>query len=154
MRGFAVMAISVLAVALAACSKKAGPTPAEPAGAPPIAAAPAAPPPQTDTQSAITPATAPDASAAAPTANAPAMATPAAAPPPYHFSPGDFGKQEHRIAALIANAESRDGSGETQRVAFDGQRARERCATKACVEAAYAAEEAKLRKWEGSADIK
>jgi hypothetical protein len=55
---------------------------------------------------------------------------------------------------LIANAETRDGSGETQRRADEGRYRRSRCATKACIEQSYAAEEAWMRQWEGSSDAK
>ena len=75
-------------------------------------------------------------------------------PPPYHFTPSDFPKQERRIAGLIANAETRDSSGSTERTAGEGRYERERCRSKACVIRAYAAEEAKLRQWEGSGDVK
>ncbi|THD59407.1 MAG: hypothetical protein E8A49_16460 [Phenylobacterium sp.] len=73
--------------------------------------------------------------------------------PPYHFSPGDWGKQERRVSALVANAETRDTLGETRRIAEAGEQARMRCSTRKCVEAAYAAEEARLRKWEGAGDV-
>jgi hypothetical protein len=151
MRATIWLTASALALALAACSPKqaAAPSPPPPAPAsepaPPLPAA-SAPGPESPPGAAKTPET----TATMSTPPAPA----AAAPAPYRFSPGDFGRQERRIAALIANAETRDALGETAGVAAQGQRARERCTTRKCVEAAYAAEEARLRKWEGSGDIK
>jgi hypothetical protein len=140
---------SVMALALVACSPKQAAAPSPPPPAPasepaPAPAAASAPTPESP------PAGAPTPENAAPTAG---PATPAAAAP-YRFSPGDFGKQERRIAALIANAETRDTLGETAGIAAQGQRARERCTTRKCVEGAYAAEEARLRKWEGSGDVR
>jgi hypothetical protein len=71
-----------------------------------------------------------------------------------HFSPADFPARERRINALINNAESRDTSGETQALASRARTERQRCTTKACIEQSYAAEEAHLRKWEGSGDVR
>ena len=133
MRGSVWMLVSAAALSLAACSPKQS---AAPAPAAPPAAAPAPAPP------------APVAEAALPAAGA------APAPPPFHFSPGDFGAHERRVAALIANAETRDTLGETAGVTAESRYQRSRCPTKACVEKSYAAEEARLRKWEGSGDVK
>jgi hypothetical protein len=69
------------------------------------------------------------------------------------YSPADYGARERRLAALIANAETRDTSGETQARAGEGRAQRERCATRACIERSYAAEEMWLRRWEGSSDV-
>jgi len=134
MRGSVWLTVSIAALALAACSPRQEAKPA-----PPPPAAPEALP------------------AAAPAAELPA--TPASAPPPpppeiVHFSPADYGARERRIAALINNAESRDTLGETPRIAAQGRAERQRCSTRACIERSYAAEEARLRKWEGSSDIK
>jgi len=146
MRGTVLITAAALAMGLAACSPKQAASPA----APPAPASEAPPP----LPAASAPA--PEAPPAAPVSPETTAAMPAgpAAEPSYRFSPRDFGRQERRIAALIANAESRDTLGETPHVAAEGQRARERCATRKCVEAAYAAEEARLRKWEGSSDIR
>jgi hypothetical protein len=150
MRATVWFTVSVLALALAACSPKQAAAPSPPP-APPPASEPAPPPAAASAPGPESPQGAP----ATPENAVPAAAAPApAAPPPYRFSPGDFGRQERRIAALIANAETRDTLGETAGVAAQGRRARERCTTRKCVEAAYAAEEARLRKWEGSGDIK
>jgi hypothetical protein len=148
MRAAVWLTASVMALALAACSPKQAAAPSPP---PPAPASEPAPPPSA--ASAPTPENPPAGSPTPENAAPTGPATPAAEPP-YRFSPGDFGKQERRIAALIANAESRDTLGETRGIAAQGQRARERCTTRKCVEAAYSAEEARLRKWEGSGDIK
>lgn len=130
---------SILTVATAGCSPRQQTQPAPPAAAaPPIQpAAAAAPEPA--------PAAAPAALPEAP---------PAPAAEAVHFSPADYGARERRIAALISNAESRDTLGETPRIAAQGRAERQRCSTKACIEHSYAAEEAWLRKWEGSSDIR
>lgn len=139
MRGSVWIVTSVMALALGACQPKQAAAPSPAPALPPVAAAtPAAPAPAADT-----------APAAAPT-----PATAAAAAPPYHFSPGDFPARERRVAALIANAESRDTLGETAGIASEGRYQRSRCTSKACAEHAYVAEEARLRKWEGSEAIK
>jgi len=148
MRGTVLITVSVLALGLTACSPK----PAAPAAAPPAPAGEA--PPPLPAASAPAPESPPAAPVTPETTAAPAASAGPPAERPYRFSPADYGKQERRIAALIANAESRDTLGETAGVAAEGRRARERCATRRCVEAAYAAEEAKLRKWEGSGDIR
>lgn len=144
MRGSVWVIASVLVVAAAGCSRQ-----PKTAAAPPAAAA-AAPAP-TSAAMPVSPA-----AAAAP-------ATPAAAPLPppppppreeaVRFSRADYGARERRLAALIANAETRDTSGETQDRAREGRAQREHCATRACVERSYAAEELWLRRWEGSSDI-
>lgn len=134
MRGSVWLAASVLVVA-AGCSRQ----PKTEAAPPPVASAPAPAP-------------------AAETVPAPPAAAPALAPPPkteaVHYSPADYSARERRLAALIANAETRDTSGETQSRAREGRAQRERCATRACVERSYADEEAWLRRWEGSSDVK
>jgi len=136
--------VSMAAFALAACSQH---QPATPPPAPATAPAPAP--------------TAP--ASPAPSESAPPAASPTPAQPPapaslkpqvVQFSPADYGVHERRVAALIANAESRDTSGETKALAAEGRAQRERCTTKACIESSYGAEEAKLRKWEGAGDIK
>jgi hypothetical protein len=144
MRALAWAAISVLAVAAAACSpRQAAAPPAPPA--PPAAAAPIE----------ATPAAAPQAPAPEPEAPAPvALPAPPAAPAPFRFSLAEFGASERRINALINNAESRDTTGETQYIAEQGHAEREHCGSKACVQRSYANEEAHLRRWEGSGDVK
>jgi hypothetical protein len=142
MRGSALIWITV-ALAAGACSQKEQKPPA----APPAAVAQPAPP---------APAPAPE--------TAPLPTTPSAveAPPPgapaapevVRFSPADYPAKERRITALINNAESRDTTGETQSIAGQGRAQRQHCTTKACIDRSYAAEEARLRKWEGSGDIK
>jgi colicin import membrane protein len=97
------------------------------------------------------------------TAPAPPAAADLPPPPPpppplpreqaVRYSPADYGARERRLAALIANAETRDTSGETQARAGEGRAQRERCATRACIERSYAAEEIWLRRWEGSSDV-
>lgn len=145
MRGSVWLVASVLVVAAAGCSRQpktaAAPPPAEaaPAPAPASAAIPASPAGET------------------------VPASPAAAPLPppplpredaVRYSPADYGARERRLAALIANAETRDTSGETQYRAREGRAQREHCATRACVERSYADEETWLRRWEGSSDVK
>ena len=144
MRGSAWVMVPVLAVLAAGCDK----LPGKSAAPAPVAAATPAP----------APAEAPAAPEAAPAADA--AATPAAAtvpPPPAppkaeaaRFSRADYGARERRLQALIANAETRDTSGETQYRAQRGEAERQRCATRACIERSYAVEEAWMRKWEGS----
>jgi len=145
MRGSAWIVISAAGLALAACSPKASAPPA--ATAPPPAPLPtaSAPAPESPQAAPTTPET--TASPAPPNA-------PAATEPVVHFSPGDYPAKERRIAALINNAESRDTLGETPRIAAEGRAQRQACRTKACIDHAYAAEETRLRKWEGSGDIK
>jgi hypothetical protein len=138
MRGSWIVVAAAGALALSACTKHEAAKPSEPP-APAAAAAPAA---------AETPPAAVVADTAAP------AAAPPATPEVVHFSPADYGVHERRVAALIANAETRDTSGETSSIAAHGQAQRERCTTKACINGSYAAEEAKLRKWEGAGDIK
>jgi hypothetical protein len=142
MRGSVLILVSVLA--LAACSPKtpAAP-PAQPAPSAPPSPTASAPAPDSPQAPSVTPETA---VAPAPTADA--------APPPVHFSPADYPAKERRIAALINNAESRDTSGETQSIADHGRAERQHCTTRACIDHSYAAEEAHLRKWEGSSDIR
>ncbi|HEY2751826.1 hypothetical protein [Phenylobacterium sp.] len=71
-----------------------------------------------------------------------------------HFSPADFAAHERRLNALIANAETRDTTGETQARAEHGYAERMHCATRACIERSYADEEAWLRHWEGAGDVR
>jgi hypothetical protein len=142
-RALTTMMAIVAIGALGACSAKTPPPPAP--SPPPAPAAPAQP---------AEPAAPPAAEAPPPPPAEPAVPAAPAPPAPVHFSPSDYGPQERRINALINNAESRDTSGETQYVAEEGYRQREHCTTRACILHAYAAEEAHLRKWEGSGDIK
>jgi hypothetical protein len=133
MRGSALILMAVLATA-AACSPKAPAPPAAPV-------APVAPPE-------------PKAAELAPAPAAPAEPAAPAPPETARFSPADYAMHERRVTALINNAESRDTTGETEYVAQRGRAERQRCATRVCIERSYAAEEAHLRKWEGSSDIK
>lgn len=155
MRATVWLTVSALALALAACSPKAPtppspPTPPAPPSEPaPPASAASAPGPESPQAAPPTPENAAPTGSAAPTA-----AVAAAAPAPFRFSPDDFPRQEHRIAALIANAETRDTSGETHHMDEQAHAQRLRCPTRTCVEQLYAAEEAHLRKWEGSAEIR
>jgi len=142
MRKSVIIMFGVLALGAAACSPKPAATPAAPKALP------------VETVPAPAPVAAPQAGGAEAAPVAAAAPVAPAAEPPYRFSAGDFPRQERRIAALIANAETRDTLGETPGVAAQGRHARERCASRKCVEAAYAAEEARLRKWEGSSDIR
>jgi hypothetical protein len=154
MRATVLITVSALALGLGACSPK--------QAAAPAATGPSAPALTVEKMPTLPAASAPAPEAPPASATSPetTAATPAAAPAgptveaPYRFSPGDFARRERTIAALIANAESRDTLGLTAGVATQGRRARERCATRRCVEAAYAVEEAKLRRWEGSSEIR
>lgn len=150
MRATVLMVVPVLALLSAGCDKlpkmgKASPTEPVAAAAPAPSATPAAAPAPVEAQG-------------EPAAAAPAAPTPAAAqvpPPPakleaIRFSRADYGARERRLAALIGNAETRDTSGETQYRAQRGEAERQRCTTKACIERSYAAEEAWMRRWEGS----
>jgi hypothetical protein len=120
------------------------------------AAKPAAPAPVAAAQPVAPPA--PTAARAAETAAQPAAAVtraPAAAPAPevVRWNPAQWPREEHRIAALIANAETRDTLGDTHHVAADSQARRSACTTRACIQKVYAEEEAWLRQWEGSGDV-
>jgi hypothetical protein len=147
MRGSILAIVPVLAVLAAGCDKppkvgKADP-PAPVAAIGPAAAtveAEAGPAPPTPTEVAAPHAAAPEAPPAAPVPKA----------QPVRFSRADYSARERRLAALIANAETRDTSGETQYRAQRGEAERQRCSTKACIERSFAAEEAWMRRWEGS----
>lgn len=149
MRGSAWVVVPVLAVLAGACSPR-----PKTAAAPATSSAPATP--------AVVEATAaPGLNAPEPSPSGPPALAPAAAPPAttvaearVRYSPVDYGKRERRLDALIANAETRDTTGETQYRAREGRAQRARCTTRACIERSYAAEEAWLRKWEGSGDIR
>ena len=142
MRGSAWIVTSALALLAVGCSPKPRTAEAPPAAAPaptPAAVTPEAPP------------------AAAPTPVAAPQLPPPPPPPksePVRFSRADYGARERRLSALIANAETRDTTGETQYRANEGRAERQRCTTKACIERSYAVEEAWMRKWEGSGDVK
>jgi len=148
--------ILVALTALMACSPKKPPNAPAPSAA--IAPAPVATtqaPPDAQTASAPVPAPAPAPAPAQVSVEGPPIrygAAPAEAE--VRFSPSDYASRERRITALINNAESRDTSGETQYIAQKGRTERQHCASRACIEHAYAAEEAQLRKWEGSGDIR
>jgi len=147
MRGSAWIAVSVLAVMAAGCSPK--PKTVTP---PAVATAPApAPAPAPAATSEPVPAAAPLPTAGPETAPAPTQAVRDA---PVRFSQADYGARERRLSALIANAETRDTTGETQYRASEGRAQRQRCTSKACIERSYAVEEAWMRKWEGSGDVR
>jgi len=149
MRAQALILASAATLGLAGCSKPAATsatTTAATAAAPASAPAPAAPP-------AATAEAAPQTGSATP-AVAVAPPAPPAQPAMVRFSPHDWAAQEHRIAALVANAETRDTLGQTQQVDAQAHAQRMRCTTTACIRASYAAEEAWLRQWEGSSDVR
>jgi hypothetical protein len=149
----AVIAALGLAAALAGCWDGV-PNPfaqksAKPAAAPPpaaVAAAPAPAPPAPAAETAAQPAAA--------VAPAPAATPASAAPQVVHWAPNDWPREEHRLAALVANAETRDTLGETGKVVQQADARRKACSTRACIQRAYAEEEAWLRQWEGSADVR
>jgi len=151
MRGSA-WVVPFLAVLAAGCDKLPGMGKAAAPAAPVAAAAPTPAPVQ------VQPASAAEPEAQASAADATATPVAATVPPPpappkveaVRFSRADFGARERRLQALIANAETRDTSGETQYRAQRGEAERQRCSTRACIERSYAVEEAWMRKWEGS----
>lgn len=150
MRGSAWVVVPVLAVLAGGCSPR-----------PKTAAAPAATSTAPATPAAVEGSAAPGLNAPEPSTSGPPALAPAPAPPAttvaearVRYSPVDYGKRERRLDALIANAETRDTTGETQYRAREGRAQRARCTTRACIERSYAAEEAWLRKWEGSGDIR
>jgi hypothetical protein len=154
MRGSAWIVIPVLVLLAAGCSPRPKTAEATPAAtAPPalvVETKPEADPPAAPaTPAAVEPEAT---SAPAPTAAPAPRAAPSEAP--VRFSRADFSAHERRLAALIANAETRDTSGETQYRAEHGEAERQHCATRACIERSYAAEEAWLRQWEGSGDAR
>ena len=134
-------AAAAIVLSCAACSK---PAPsAAPAAQAPAEAAPAPLPAQS----------APD--AGSPTSGTPTQPAPseAAAPPPapvQHL----VASRERRIRALLNNAMARDVTGEVEYEADRAAARRAACRTQACVDQSYAAQEASLRKWEGSDDIR
>ena len=138
MRGLALILVAMMALE-AGCSRKAPPAQPAPVAPAPVAAAVAQPAPQVPPTPSATP------------AYAPPLGTPVEQI--VRFSPSDYAAKERRIDALINNAESRDTSGETQYVADRSRAERQHCTSRACIEHSYAAEEALLRKWEGSSDI-
>jgi hypothetical protein len=143
--------IAVSALALGACYAIQNPfakQDAKPAAAPAPIQAAAAPAPV------AAPPEAPAADLNAIPASDQAAAPAAAAPQIVRWAAADWPRQEHRLAALIANAETRDTIGDTHRVVSDADARRQRCTTKACIERAYADEEAWLRQWEGSSSVK
>jgi hypothetical protein len=148
---FVILVAAVLGAGLSGCwdgvpNPFAQKTPKPPA--PVAAATPAAAP-------APTPATAPAAeAAAAPAAAVTPVSSPAPAPEVVRWNPAQWPREEHRLAALIANAETRDTIGDTHRVVSDADARRQRCTTRACIQRVYAEEEAWLRQWEGSADVR
>ena len=146
MRLFQWAAAAAITLSCAACSK--APTPPPP---PPQAEAspPAAPPAVAEAAAeAATPASA---TVAQPTPEP--AATPSATPPTpavQHF----VASRERRIRALLNNAIARDVTGETEHAAAMAEARRAACRTQACVNQSYAAQEASLRRWEGSEDIR
>jgi hypothetical protein len=116
-------------------------------------AKPAAPAPVAAVQPAAAPAQTPPAPAADAAARPAAAVTPTAAPEVVHWNPAQWPGEEHRLAALVANAETRDTLGDTHRLVNDADARRQRCTTRACIQRAYADEEAWLRQWEGSSEV-
>ena len=136
-------AAAAIALTCMACSKetaKAPPAPVEKASAPAIAEVPApVAAPELVAPTAETAATPPAASVAAPPPEQVITVVPA---------------KERRIRALLANATARDTTGETEHDADRAAARRAACTTQACVDRSYAAQEATLRKWVGSEDIR
>jgi hypothetical protein len=62
--------------------------------------------------------------------------------------------RERRLRGLLNNALARDVTGEVQREANRASARRAACGTQACVDQSYAAQEASLRRWEGSEDVR
>jgi hypothetical protein len=141
--------VPILAVLAAGCDKLPKMGKADPP-APAAVIAPTTPPAPVEAQ-AEPAAPAPTEPAAPAAVEAPPPAPPKAEP--VRFSRTDYRARERRLAALIANAETRDTSGETQYRAQRGEAERQRCTTKACMERSFAAEEAWMRRWEGSGDV-
>jgi hypothetical protein len=150
----AVLAAAVLGAGLSGCWDGV-PNPFAQKTAKPLAVAAAAPAATPAPAPAPAPATAPAAEAAAsPAAAVTPVSSPAAAPEVVRWNPAQWPREEHRLAALIANAETRDTIGDTHRVVSDADARRQRCTTRACIQRVYAEEEAWLRQWEGSADVR
>ena len=143
--------ILVSALALGGCDVVKNHLAKPEAKAAPAAAPAPAPAPVADAVPAAEPAPAAEAAAAPASAKAPAAP---AAPAIVHWAAADWPRQEHRLAALIANAETRDTIGETHKVVSEADARRKHCTTKACIERAYAEEEAWLRQWEGSNGVR
>ena len=153
MRGSAWVVVSVLILLAAGCSPRPKTAEATPGATAPPALVVETKPDTESLPASATPTAAEPAQPPAPTATpAPPPAPPSEAP--VRFSRADFSAHERRLAALIANAETRDTSGETQYRAEHGEAERQHCATRACIERSYAAEEAWLRHWEGSGDVR
>lgn len=139
-------AAAAIALACAACSKetpKAAQAPAETAANAPITETRPAPPAAPEAALAATP----------PAPEPTPAATPPPAPPPQRVMTIVPAK-EHRIHALLNNAISRDVTGQTEHDAGMWAARRATCRTQACVDHAYAAQEAALRRWEGSEAIR
>jgi ABC-type Fe3+-hydroxamate transport system substrate-binding protein len=137
-------AAAVIALTCAACSKetpKAPPAPAEAPSSPAVAETPAPA------------AAAPEPAASAPTPE-PAPNAAVVPPPPPQRVVTVMPAKERRIQGLLANAMARDTTGETERAAARAAARRAACATQACVDRSYAAQEASLRKWVGSEEIR
>jgi ABC-type Fe3+-hydroxamate transport system substrate-binding protein len=138
-------AAAVIALTCAACSKetpKAPPSPAEASSRPAVAEPPAP-----------AAAAAPEPAASAPTPE-PAPNAAVVPPPPPQRVVTVVPAKERRIQGLLANAMARDTTGETERTAARAAARRAACATQACVDRSYAAQEASLRKWVGSEEIR
>jgi hypothetical protein len=130
--------LAAIGMALAACSAEPAPEQAASNAAPPVQAAVTS-----TTENAVV---APTAAAPLPEVEAPPVAR-ASAPRP------DYSRRERRLTALIENASVRDPAGDVQRQAQAARAARARCATAACIEQSYAAQEASLRQWEGADEV-
>ena len=152
MRRPAWVVFPVLVLLAAGCSPRPKTTQATPAATAPPALVVETKPETEPPPASATPIAAEPAPPLAPTTTPAPPAPPGEAP--VRFSRTDFSAHERRLAALIANAETRDTSGETQYRAEHGEAERRHCATRACIERSYAAEEAWLRHWEGSGDVR
>ena len=61
--------------------------------------------------------------------------------------------RQKRLETLVANAASRDPNGDAQAAYDDALFSRNRCGSRACLNAWYARQEAALSKWEGGEEI-
>lgn len=61
--------------------------------------------------------------------------------------------RQRRLETLVANAASRDPNGEAEAAYDDALLSRNRCGSRACLNAWYARQEQALSKWEGGEEI-
>ncbi len=130
-------AAALIVITCTACSK-------ETAKAPPAPAETASAPAASETQAPV--------AETAPAPAAPSVAAAAPAPPERVVTV--VPARERRIQALLANASARDTTGEVEDDAARAAARRAACRTQACVDRSYAAQEASLRKWVGSEDVR